>query len=151
MLYRPPSACVGDVIPYFHDGAFGHLRPPLSTIALPLGRDGMVGRQLPACVGAEGALGTAVVESGSFAPLEAPLPLRGAEHRSIRLYVDGSLVELFLDDEVTTATRWYAFPPTRFTAHGPGAVVPSDLGRPWSRRRNACAPAVTRQTATVRR
>jgi beta-fructofuranosidase len=73
------------------------------------------------------ALGMAVVESGSFGPFEAPLPPRAADYRSIRLYVDGSLMELFLDDEVALTTRCYEEPPTRLTAHGAGAVVLSDV------------------------
>jgi beta-fructofuranosidase len=73
------------------------------------------------------ATGMAVVESGSFGPMEAPLPPRGAEPRSIRLYVDGSLTELFLDDEVALTTRCYEELPTRLTAHGNGAVVLSDV------------------------
>jgi beta-fructofuranosidase len=73
------------------------------------------------------ALGVAVVESGSSGPFEAPLPPRAADHRSIRLYVDGSLIELFLDDEVALTTRCYEEPPTRITAHGAGAVVLSHV------------------------
>ena len=72
-------------------------------------------------------LGLAVVESGSFGPFEAPLPPRAANQRSIRLFVDGSLMELFIDDEVALTTRCYEEPPTRITAHGSGAVVLSHV------------------------
>lgn len=58
------------------------------------------------------------VMSGSFGPFDAPLPPSARAVRSLRLFVDGSLLELFVDDQVALTTRCYGSAPSQMVVTG---------------------------------
>lgn len=77
---------------------------------------------------------TAVVTSGPFGPFGAPLSARPEGDRSLALYVDGSVIELFLDDQVAVTTRYYDAAATEVMVTGSFlnnvAIYPLDAAMP---------------------
>lgn len=68
----------------------------------------------------DAAEGRATVESGSSGPFDVPLE-RWGEPRRLRLFVDGSLLELYIGDEAVVTTRCYEAPADRLIVSGPGS------------------------------
>lgn len=91
-----------------------------ARVALDLGADGLSIYRLTL----DEVAGIATVESGGSGPFQAPLPpLPEGARRHVRLFVDGSVMELFIDDEVAVTTRCYRARPTTLHVIGEGALL----------------------------
>ena len=60
----------------------------------------------------------AEVTSGAFGPFEIPLPAARTDFHAVRLFVDGSLLELFVDDALAVTTRCYEDAPDEIGVTG---------------------------------
>lgn len=112
-LFELDRANVGDSF----ELEFGVLAGSRSRLSLRTG-----GRSIYDVVIDEGGH-VAVVTSGAFGPFPAPLPQAATGVHALRLFVDGSLIELFIDNEVAVTTRCYEQAPDAVVVSGPQGVV----------------------------
>lgn len=87
--------------------------PAATRTEVTLARGGRAGYRLVV----DEEAGRATVESGASGPFTVPLERRG-EHRRLRLFIDGSVRELFIDDEAAVTTRCYEAPAEQLVASG---------------------------------